>query len=94
MESVENISLYDIEKFENEAREIYKLTNFKIDYKYVGDRIEIDERKVRDIINDVTSKYIYTYPSGKTEEKVLHISRNTYYKYKAEILNELIEEYK
>lgn len=60
VESVENISLYDIEKFENEAREIYKLTNFKIDYKYVGDRIEIDERKVRDIINDVTSKYIYT----------------------------------
>lgn len=39
-------------------------------------------------------RYVYTYPSGKTEEKVLHISRNTYYKYKAEILNELIEEYK
>ena len=60
VESVENISLYDIEKFENEAREIYKLTSFKIDYKYVGDKIEIDERKVRDIINDVTSKYVYT----------------------------------
>ena len=49
VESVENISLYDIEKFENEAREIYKLTSFKIDYKYVGNKIEIDERKVRDL---------------------------------------------
>ncbi len=60
VESSENISLIEIEKFEDEAKNLYKLNSFKIEYKYIGEKIEVDEKKVKDILNEVSFKYAYT----------------------------------
>lgn len=46
----------------------------------------LNDTEVISIIN--SKKFEYKTPSGKTEERTLHISRNTYYKYKAEMITE------
>ena len=58
--SSDNISLYEIEKFEQQACDIYKLNSFKIEYKYLGQKIEVDNKKIQEILNEISCKYIYT----------------------------------
>ena len=56
----ENISLSEIEKFEEQARDLYKLNSFKMEYKYLGEKIYVDEKKVREILTEISNKYVYT----------------------------------
>ena len=80
VESVENISLFEIEKFEEQAKEIYKLSDFKINYKYIGDKLEVDEKKVREILVEISSNYLYALEAFRNAEIKLE-NRNIYIKF-------------
>jgi len=58
--SQENISLFDIEKFERRACKEYELNSFKIDYEYTGKLSEITQKNMQDILMAVTTKQEYT----------------------------------
>lgn len=54
-----NISIIDIEKFEQKACEMYELSSFKIEYKYTGNLKELVENDILKIFEEITLKYKY-----------------------------------
>ena len=55
-----NISLLDIENFENQAKLAYELSSFKVNYRYVGNPCNIDVNDVKTTLSNVNQKYNYT----------------------------------
>src|SRR5574344_481449 len=55
-----NISLLEIEHFEFDAKSTYELNSFKVEYKYIGNKVEITNDDVIDIVKEVEKKYNYT----------------------------------
>ena len=55
-----NIALSDIEEFENQAKNAYKLSSFKVNYRYIGNPCDIDEKDIKESIRDINKKYSYT----------------------------------
>lgn len=58
--SEDNISLFDIERFEKRACKEYDLNSFKVEYRYNGKPCNINEKSIRDIIMLINQKYDYT----------------------------------
>lgn len=58
--SQENISLFDIERFERRACKEYELNSFKVDYIYDGKTNEITKKNIQNILMVLTSKQDYT----------------------------------
>ncbi len=58
--SNDNISAYEIENFERKACSMYELNSFKVEYKYTGSPLEVTEKDVKNVIEDVKRKYAYT----------------------------------
>ena len=54
-----NISLLDIERFENQAKNNYELSSFKVNYKYIGKPIDVEASDIKDTLADVNHKYDY-----------------------------------
>ncbi len=58
--SNDNISLLEIERFKNDAKSIYDLNSFKIEYKFLGKKEKLNVDDINNILDDVKEKYEYT----------------------------------
>lgn len=56
-QSENNICLYDIEEFEKKAAIAFNLNSFKVEHKYVGNKVMLDKSKVFDAINCIEKKF-------------------------------------
>lgn len=54
-----NISNLDILEFEKQAKELYELSSFKVQYKYVGEVTPLTNEKVKNILNEAEVSFPY-----------------------------------
>ena len=55
-----NISLPEIERFENDVVLSYDLNSCKVIYNYIGEKQELTEKCIESVLEDVKAKYAYT----------------------------------
>ena len=55
-----NISLLEIEEFQERACRIYDLKSFKVEYTYNGQRHNLEVNDVQNIISNINKKYVYS----------------------------------
>lgn len=58
--SYDNISLLEIENFQNEAKSAYDLNSFKVEYQFLGKKDTLEIENILNILEDVKQKFEYT----------------------------------
>ena len=54
-----NISNSDILEFEKQAKQLYELSSFKVQYKYIGEIQPLTNERVKNILNEVEGSFPY-----------------------------------